>query len=434
MIAFFLSNSLMILADSLHSVFDLIAGMIAIYSLKIAAKPSDKEHVYGHGKAENIGALFEAITLIIVCIIVIYESISRLIYQEKSLVEFSFIVLSIVAFTLIMDIWRATALKRASLKFGSQVLEGDSLHYYNDAYITASVIVVILLSIFFFGSNVIYLDAFAAMFISSYFAFSGIKLGKRAVDELLDRAPAGVLEEIEKIINENKCTPIRVRARKVGNKLFVDSIVCLSSDLSYAKAHAIAEQIESEIRERLNFKEIDITLHLEPLLGEEEEGIRKNIERISSEIGLPIHNLILEKNEGKFDVRIHAEFLPEVSIDEAHSKISVLENRIKQEISSVKEVITHLEPLREYKPNIAEIVRRTLYYHPDLSMKIVLKSVLVTVVTGKVYLDLICSFPAHLTIEEVHKITARFESLLREALGDDIIITIHQEPLGAENR
>lgn len=428
-IAFILSNSLILLADTLHSFFDIIAGIIAIYSIKIALKPSDREHTYGHGKAESLGALFEALLLAIVCIIVMYEAYQRIIHNEASTVGFDFLVLSIVALTLIADLWRARTLKKISSEISSQVLEGDSLHYLSDAYITSSVISVIILSMFFFkGQSLIYLDSIAASMISIYFLISGFRLGKRAIDDLLDRAPPGVVETVNKIIKESNCIPTRIRARKVSNKLFLDAVVCLPWNLDSYHAHEIAKRIEESVRKNLNFKEIDMTIHMEPLLSAEEEKIKERIKNIVSDLKINIHSLTLEKPGEKFDVRMHAEIPASISIEEAHRRVTELENRIK-EIESIKQVLIHIEPIRTLRPEITEVVRKLLKENPEIGEKMKIKTVLVSDFNQKTYLDLICDFPRNLTVEEVHKTTASFESLLREVLGDDIIVTIHQEPI-----
>jgi len=429
-IAFIISNSLVVLADTFHSIFDIIAGIIAIYALKTARKPPDEEHTYGHGKAENLGALYEATSLILVCILIFYEAINRLFFKEISEVNYNLIVLSIVSTTLIIDIWRSYVLKKAAKRYSSQVLEGDSLHYLSDAAITASVLGTIIVGMIFFkGSSVVIFDSTVAFFIASYFIYSGIRLAKKSIEELLDRAPPGVIHEINAAIKEFNCIPLRVRARKSGSRLFIDSIVCIPKNLTASQAHELAEIIERKLRTRLNYKEIDMVIHMEPLLSLKEDEIKREIQKIVSDLGISAHNVMIEQSGEKYDVRLHAEIPAKLNLDEAHDKITILERKIREDIREVEKVIIHIEPYREIKQDITEIVKKILIQNPKISQKMSISSVLVSNIENKTYLDLICNFSKDMNIEEVHKLTASFESLLREILGDDIIITIHQEPV-----
>jgi len=429
-IAFIISNSLVVLADTFHSIFDIIAGIVAIYALKTARKPPDEEHTYGHGKAENLGALYEATSLMIVCILIFYEAINRLFFKEISEVNYNLIVLSIVLTTLFVDIWRSYALKKAAKKYSSQVLEGDSLHYLSDAAITTSVLGTIIIGMIFFnGSSVVILDSTVAFFLATYFIYSGIRLAKKSIDELLDRAPPGVIQEINATIKELNCIPLRVRARKSGSKLFIDSIVCIPKSLTATQAHELAEIIEKKLRTKLNYKEIDMIIHMEPLLSLKEDEIRRGIQRIVSDLGISAHNVMIEQSGEKYDIRLHAEIPARLNLNEAHDKITILEKKIKEDIKEVEKVIIHIEPYREIKQDIADIVKKVLIQNPKISQKMSISSVLVSNIENKTYLDLICKFSKDMSIEEVHKLTASFESLLREVLGDDVIITIHQEPI-----
>jgi len=429
-IAFLISNSLVILADTLHSFFDIVAGLIAIFALKTAKKPPDEEHTYGHMKAENLGSLYESTLIFIVCIFIIYESISRLLNLAENIVFYDPIIILILIFTLFADIWRGFALRRASRKFASLVLEGDSLHYLSDAAVTFSAIIVISIGYFFFsGYNLILLDSLAGLFIASYFVYTGSRLAKRSIDDLLDRAPPGVIEKVKDVIKELNCLPTRVRARRAGNKIFIDCIVFTPQNITPSQAHEISEEIERRIRSRLNYKEIDIVLYMEPMLQKKEEIIRKNIQRIIKDMGISAHNLIVEENEGKFDVRMHAEIPAKMDLNEAHNKISALEKRIKEEISEVKNVIIHIEPYRELHVDIKDAIKKVLQQNPEIARNIKMRTVMMSKIENRIYIDLVCDFAKSMSVEDVHKITASFESHLREILGDDIIVTIHQEPI-----
>jgi len=106
----------------------------------------------------------------------------------------------------------------------------------------------------------------------------------------------------------------------------------------------------------------------------------------------------------------------------------MLEKRIREEISDIKNVIIHIEPYKEVQIDVREAIKKILQLNPSLAQNMKMKSLVTSKIQDKVYLDLVCDFSKSMTVEEVHKITASFESLLRELLGDDVIVTIHQEP------
>ena len=128
-----------ILSEAAHSGLDLIAALVTFFSVRVSDKPADADHQYGHGKVENFSAFIETGLLLLTCIWIISEAVKRLFFQsveiEPSVAAFLVMLLSIV-----VDAWRSRSLGRIAMKYDSQALEADALHFSTDIWSSSVVI------------------------------------------------------------------------------------------------------------------------------------------------------------------------------------------------------------------------------------------------------------------------------------------------------
>ncbi len=263
-----LTNSLGILAEALHSALDLIAALVTLFAVRVSGKPADDSHLYGHGKIENISALFETFLLLVTCVWIIYESIQRLFFKSVE-VEASIWAFIVMAASIVIDFTRSRILSRAAKKHNSQALEADALHFSTDIW-SSSVVIVGLFGVWLASivPGLEFLkkaDAVAAMGVAGIVVYVSFELGYRAVQGLLDRAPNGLADQIkarvEAIPGVANCHAVRVRPS--GPEMFVDVHVLLDKNLTLEQAHALTEVIEAAIREHT--PAADVTVHPEPL-------------------------------------------------------------------------------------------------------------------------------------------------------------------------
>src|SRR3979411_2495496 len=136
----FTTGSLGILSEALHSALDLIAAIVTLLSVRVSDKPADADHQYGHGKVENFSAFIETGLLLLTCIWIISEAVKRLFFHsveiEPTVAAYVVMILSIA-----VDAWRSRALGRIALKYDSQALEADALHFSTDIWSSSVVIV-----------------------------------------------------------------------------------------------------------------------------------------------------------------------------------------------------------------------------------------------------------------------------------------------------
>ena len=261
------TGSLGILAEAAHSGLDLVAALITLLAVRTSGKPADEQHLYGHGKVENLSALFETLLLLVTSIWIIYEAIQRIFFKSV-IIDVSVWAFVVMGVSIVVDINRSRMLYRVAQQHNSQALEADALHFRTDIW-SSSVVIVGLIGVKVAESvpGLAFLhkaDAVAAWGVALIVAYVSLQLGLRTVQALLDVAPHGMVDEItrrvEAIPGVIDCH--HVRLRHSGPYLFVDLHVRVNGQLSLRKAHAITEQIESSIRDMV--PGADVTVHAEP--------------------------------------------------------------------------------------------------------------------------------------------------------------------------
>jgi cation diffusion facilitator family transporter len=254
-----LTGSLGILAEAAHSGLDLVAALMTYLAVRISVRPPDSNHLYGHGKVENLSALFETVLLLTTCGWIVREAIHRLTTHSGN-VEVTFWSFAVMATSIAVDLSRSRVLSRVARKFQSQALEADALHFQTDVWSSAVVIVGLILARFGMRSA----DAVAALGVSAVVVWVSVQLGRRTVDALLDSAPAGmerqILAVVESVPGVRNCHNIRLRYS--GPILFIDLHVLVDGKQTLEQAHDLTETIEAAIQELA--PRADVTVHPEP--------------------------------------------------------------------------------------------------------------------------------------------------------------------------
>jgi cation diffusion facilitator family transporter len=254
-----LTGSLGILSEALHSGLDLIAAVITFFAVKFSDLPADKEHNYGHGRIENISALIETFLLVVTCIWIIYEAAHRLLTNkiEIEVTVWSFIVIST---SIIIDITRSRALYKVARQYNSQALEADALHFSTDIWSSC----VVLFGLAGAAFKFFYADSIAALVVALLVLSVSYRMGRKAFDALMDRAPDKIVDQLNQAINNIpgvlKFHDLRVR--ESGSTKFVELNIHVDKGLSIENAHGISENVEEEITKIIpNCK---VTVHIEP--------------------------------------------------------------------------------------------------------------------------------------------------------------------------
>jgi len=262
-----MSGSLGILAEAAHSGLDCVAAIVTFFAVRVAARPADLGHDYGHGKVENLSALVETLLLLGTCVWIIQESVSRLISGHAT-VDASVWAFGVMTVSIAVDVSRSRMLRRVAIKHRSQALEADALHFSTDIW-SSLVVIGGLLGVKLAAWHprlgfLVQADAVAALAVAGIVMMVSGRLGLRTVQALLDSSPPGVGERIRVAVAAMQgvfdCHAVRVRHS--GPYYFVDLHITVDGEQSLRAAHDLTERVEQAVAEML--PGADVTVHPEP--------------------------------------------------------------------------------------------------------------------------------------------------------------------------
>lgn len=262
------TNSLGILAEAAHSFLDLAAAAVTYVAVRVSDKPADADHLFGHGKVENLSALFETVLLLITSAWILHEGYTRLFVRsvEVDPTIWAFLVMGI---SIGVDYSRSRMLYRTARKHNSQALEADALHFSTDIW-SSTVVILGLGGVWMARANpelewLSRADAVAAMVVALIVVFVSGELGWRTIRALLDTAPAGMAEDVTRAVEEVEgvldCH--RVRIRPSGPQYFVDFHVTMDGSRTLDATHALVEVVEERVRALVPGS--DVTVHVDPV-------------------------------------------------------------------------------------------------------------------------------------------------------------------------
>lgn len=429
-IAGILTSSLGLLSESLHSFLDFGAALSAFFSIKIASKPADEKHTFGHGKAENLSALFQAFLLFITSIWIIYESIQR-IFSKKVEVEANYLAFSVISISIICSIFSSKLLKKGSIYYKSQALEADGLHYTSDVYSSF----VVLLGLIFTKYGFSLFDSIAAIFVAILILFATYKLLLRAISDLMDTYPEEIKEGTKNILKtfENIKEIEKMRVRKSGPTIFMELTLKTNSSFSVFQSHELSKEIEDKLKE--NIKELDLIIHFHP--AEEKERLQQKIQDIAknfSEIE-NIHKIYLYKNKEtkKFTLCFHVVLLKSENLEKAHKILDDFENKVKEKIPEIEEIHSHIEKKRKTFEGKVEKPKGEVFEKIENELKkdkniIDLHDVYLYKEEKGTSLSCHILLNKKIDVNEAHKIATKAENIIRNIIKNIKNVTIHTEP------
>jgi len=371
-----MTGSLAILSESLHSGLDIMAAIMTLYAIRMVIRPPDLEHPYGYAKFESITSLAETILLFVAAVWIFYDGFQRIffIHSEPEITFFSFAVMIV---SILVDYSRSKTLYRIARKYGSQALEADALHFKTDM-LTSGVVLVGLVVVYLFGiSNA---DSYAAIIVAGVIVYTSLGLGRRTLDVLLDKAPKGIQGQILESITgfEGVKNVHSVRVRKVISETFVDLHIEVPRIYTHDKAHKIATNVENKIRNEI-LPDSDVVVHVDAIEDNLTETIKDKIMLIATNYPAikNVHSLYLSTpNDQNIDSikknksnalslrnesnRMFLHLYLDVQIDSmldlktAHDIVDDFERKIKEEISSIKNITTHIETEADIESSIGK--------------------------------------------------------------------------------
>ncbi|MFQ3198423.1 MAG: cation diffusion facilitator family transporter [Paraglaciecola sp.] len=251
----FLTNSSAVIADALHSLTDVANNVMAWMAINVAKTPADNDHQYGHQKYEQLAVFALAALLSIVAFEVLINALKR--FGQP--VEQSYLGLSILIVTLLLNIGLTIWERYWAKRLDSDILQADASHTLSDVLTTLVVIVGWQLA----AQGYYWLDTAFAVGVSVIIFYLAFKLFQRAIPILVDYSdidPRAVLAAVNEV--QNVHAVVRVRSRTVGKGRVADVIVTVDPHLSTIDSHLIADEIEKLLADKFNIQ--DVLVHIEP--------------------------------------------------------------------------------------------------------------------------------------------------------------------------
>jgi cation diffusion facilitator family transporter len=449
-IAGLFTNSLALITDSTHALLDAVVTAILIIAVRLALKPKDIDHTYGHGKIETIGGFIGGIALFVVAIFFIIEAIIRLTSSTTDsasvvVVTPGIIGFAAVAYTLAVDGFRITVLGRAMKKTaakitGSTTLKADFYHAFADLASTTVAFVGLWLVTIGFG----YGDSIAAIILGSFLSYLSVRFAYQNAMELTDVISPRLVGTVQQAANETEgvLRSDDIKMRRVGNEIFVEATIALHAEISFESAHDISAKVENNIAKSLSdsglhVKPRNITVHFEPMLGvdmQPELVIESAASQVTGVRG--VHNVIISKiaNSHSMDASLHIQVNRSATLGEAHSIANAVEDSIKKQLTAVENITVHLEPVMPDVVGMEPIADSTMH---DFIRKAILGSAsgvkkvdrigIYRTAQNILKIDVNCSFSSEMTIEQIHERVSEIEKDIRIKYPGSIV-TIHAEP------
>ncbi|CAM2989434.1 CDF family cation-efflux transporter FieF [Vibrio mytili] len=268
-IVWWLTGSVSLLASLIDSMLDIAASVVNLFVVRYALQPADREHTFGHGKAESLAALAQAMFISGSAVFLILNGVDRFFRPHELQAPELGVYVSL--FAMILTFGLVLFQKHVVRVTGSQAIAADSLHYQTDLYMNAAIMVALGLSYF----GVKQADAVFAIGIGIFILFSAYKMVRKATQTLLDRKlPDTELEQIrtECLSVEGVLGVHQLRTRMSGPTRFIQLHLELDDNLRLIEAHRIADKVEDSLLAL--FPEADILIHQDPfsvILGPERE-------------------------------------------------------------------------------------------------------------------------------------------------------------------
>ena len=257
-----LTGSVALLTEAVHSSIDLVASIVAFFSVRKAGEPADERHRYGHERFENLAAAIEGILILVGSAVIVFEAIRRLLGHGH--VRTVGLGIAVVAASIVVNLVVSAKISSTARATDSAALQGDATHLRTDAMTSAGVLLALVL-IKLTGAQ--WLDPAVALAVAALIVFAGVRLLFRSSRVLVDEAlppeeVAAIRSAIEEFGGDRVVGYHELRTRRAGSRRYVDMHLQFRAGTSLEEAHRTAHQLQALIGERL--MGADVLIHLEP--------------------------------------------------------------------------------------------------------------------------------------------------------------------------
>src|SRR4030042_298969 len=255
-----ISSSISIYAQAADSLLDIFSIGITLIALNMSVAPADEEHPFGHGKAEGLAAMIQAILVLGAGGFIIYSAIQRIIHSTVIESDKGILVMLI---SIITSLFLSRPLRRVAKATGSTAIDASARNISADVYSAAGVLLGLLMVRL---TGFVILDPIIALIMAGFVLKAGYQVTIRAIHELIDHA---LPKEEQKILND--CLSVHttqlvsyhaVRSRRAGNERFIDLHLVMPRNFSVENAHAMCDHLEQDVKNKITIA--NVIIHQEP--------------------------------------------------------------------------------------------------------------------------------------------------------------------------
>lgn len=419
------TGSLALVSAGVESSGDVIAALLTLGAIRIAGRPADQEHNYGHRRAENIAALGEAGIVFVGGCIIAFEAIRRLVEGGGDL-HASWYLFAVVGIALCVDITRIVISLRAAQQYRSAAFRSNAFNFAGDMIGSLAVLVGLLLV----AAGVQAGDAIAALFVAGVIFIAVGRLTFENVRALMDYAPEGSRLAIANAIRAAAPTAQlrRLRVRDVAGRIYADVTLGVPPASVASESHQIADRVEAAIQQAA--PDSDVVVHTEPAMTGADLRERILATALASPGVRDAHDVsIYVDASGDYVVALHLKLDGNTSLQDAHDAAERVENAITELDDRVTAVQSHLEPLE------TPVTRTVPSTDDELSGT-------VTRLLGRAPIDvqsrdtesgpvafLTIAVDADSELAAAHDLASRLERDLRLERPDLVDVVVHTDPI-----
>jgi cation diffusion facilitator family transporter len=423
-----IAGSLGLISAGVESSGDVVAAILTFFAVRLGRQPADPEHPYGHRRAENLGALGEAVILLAGGAVVAIGAIKHLVSSDGT-PDTHFYVFLVIGVALAVDLARTVVSLRAARRYGSPALRANAFHFAGDMAGSVVVLVGLLLVRDGFAQG----DAIAALIIATIVIATGARLITENANVLMDRTPAEAKEAAERAIArlEPDIELLRLRLRESAGRYFADAVVAVPPGQAVIEGHQTANLIEAAIEGALPGS--DVVVHVEPRRSGLDLRDRVLAIALAEPLVTETHDITIFEQEGAVSVALHLKFPADLDLQAAHAVAERVERAIRDR-PGVADVQTHLEPLE--RPLVArpadehadrQAVREIEHLVSEKTGIEPRSTRLLSTKAGRVvFLTVDVGFAASLV--DAHQLASELEEQLRGLIPDIVDVVVHTEP------
>jgi cation diffusion facilitator family transporter len=423
------SGALAITADGFHSLVDGSSNLVALIANRIAARPPDATHPYGHRRFETIAALGIGAFLLLTAWEIVGSAIERLNGAGET-PQITPLTFAVMLGTLAVNLFVSWYEAREGRRLRSELLIADSAHTRTDVFVTVSVLV----SMVFVALGLDWVDTLAALVIVVLILRAAWGVLRQTGSVLVDTAPLSA-DQLTAWIEELPSVKqvIRVRSRGPADAAHIDVDVEVAPEMTAEHTAAIASAIQDKLRQHVEGV-AEIEVHFAPKQnGERDYAL--STRAYADALGLTTHEVRVTEGENGKVLEMHVEVPPGQTLGAAHDQVSRLERDVRQNLPEVSEVITHIEPAaraadpgngtsehtRQIESQALALLRE---HYPDTDWH----DLRVHPSERGFSLSMHVALPSQMSVEAAHRIAESAELLLRSAIPELERVTIHTEP------